>query len=432
MDIPVHVISLGCPKNLVDTEFMLGHLPGQPVPVDDPAKAWLVLINTCGFIRPAVEESIQAILGAAKALEEATPKPLLAVTGCLVSRYGPDLAKQLPEVDLWLSTQDLPLWPGKIAQALGLAPATNPGRLLSGPPSYAYLKISEGCGHRCRFCAIPSIRGPLKSRSLDGLLTEAQDILASGRRELILVAQDLLAYGRDLGLKHGLPSLLERLLPLPGLTRLRLMYLYPAGLTANFLKFMGQAGPALLPYFDIPLQHSHPDILQAMGRPFAQDPRKVLDKVREHFSHPAIRTSLIVGYPGETPRHFKHLLNFVAGAKFQHLGVFAYQAEEGTPAATLPHQVSQGLAKKRRAELMSLQAQISAAWLEQFPGQSLEVLVDAESPDWPGLHLGRTWFQAPEVDGVTYVSGPGVKPGALVKAEVLEAKTHDLVALTDG
>jgi tRNA-2-methylthio-N6-dimethylallyladenosine synthase/ribosomal protein S12 methylthiotransferase len=193
---------------------------------------------------------------------------------------------------------------------------------------------------------------------------------------------------------------------------------------------MAQAGPTLLPYFDIPLQHAHPDILKAMGRPFAQDPRAVLDRVRTFFPQGALRTSLIVGFPGERAAHFKSLMDFVAQAKFQHLGVFAYQAEEGTPAAKMPRQVPMAERQKRRQAVMALQAEISSAWLKEFEGQDLKVLVDAVSPEWPGLHLGRTWFQAPDIDGVTYVSGPGVAPGAMVKAEIVEAKTYDLVALT--
>jgi ribosomal protein S12 methylthiotransferase len=195
---------------------------------------------------------------------------------------------------------------------------------------------------------------------------------------------------------------------------------------------MAQAGPALLPYFDIPVQHAHPDILRSMGRPFAQDPRKVLDLVRSRLPGAVARTTLIVGYPGEKARHFKYLLDFVAEARFQHLGVFAYQAEEGTPAARLPGQVAMRLRCERREAVMALQAGLCAAWLKDFEGRRLPVLVDAPSPEWPGLHLGRAWFQAPEIDGVTYVSGPGVEPGAMVTAEVVEAKTYDLVALSDA
>ncbi|GFK93605.1 Ribosomal protein S12 methylthiotransferase RimO [Fundidesulfovibrio magnetotacticus] len=427
--IAVHTISLGCPKNLTDTELLLGGLPGPARPVDRPEDARLVLVNTCGFIRPAVEESVAEILDAAQALRGLDPKPLLAVAGCLVSRYGQELRDSLPEVDLWLSTHEIPDWPSRIANALSRAPSVAPKRLLTSPPSYAYLKISEGCRHACRFCTIPSIRGPLKSRPVRDLADEARHLLDSGRSELILVAQDLTAYGRDLGYEPGLRGLLKTLLPLKGLARLRLLYLYPAGLTPGLLDFLKDAGPPLLPYFDIPLQHAHPDVLQSMGRPFAKDPRRVVDLVRDRFPEAAIRTSLIVGYPGETRTHFEYLLRFVRETRFTHLGVFAFQAEEGTPAAKMPRQVGMKTRQARRDAVMAAQAEISEEWLEGFQGRELDVLVDAPHPEWPGLHVGRAWFQAPEIDGVTYVSGPGVKPGAMVRATVDDTKTYDLVAL---
>ncbi|WP_243311860.1 30S ribosomal protein S12 methylthiotransferase RimO [Fundidesulfovibrio agrisoli] len=427
--IPVYTISLGCPKNLVDTEFLLGGLPGRARPVDSPEDAALVLVNTCGFIRPAVEESVSEILDAAEAIANLTPKPLLAVAGCLVSRYGAELAQSMPEVDLWLTTHELPDWPAKIALAMGRAAAGKPARMHSSPPGYAYLKVSEGCRHKCRFCTIPSIRGTLKSTPVAELTREAENILSTGRKELILVAQDLTAFGHDLDPKQDLRALLEALLPLSGLERLRLLYLYPAGLTPELLDFLKDAGPPFVPYFDIPLQHAHPDILRSMGRPFAKDPRRVIDLVRSRFPEAAIRTSLIVGYPGETRTHFNFLLNFVREVRFQHLGVFAYQREEGTPAAAMAGQVGAKTSQGRKDAIMAAQAEISEEWLSGFENKSLDVLVDAPHPEWPGLHVGRTWFQAPEIDGVTYVSGPGVKPGAMVKALIEEAKTYDLVAL---
>ncbi|MFZ5427933.1 MAG: 30S ribosomal protein S12 methylthiotransferase RimO [Thermodesulfobacteriota bacterium] len=427
--IPIHTISLGCPKNLVDSEYLLGGLPGRARPVDRPEDAAVVLVNTCGFIRPAVEESLQEILGAAGALRGLTPKPLLVVAGCLVSRYGDELKAGLPEVDLWLSTHELPDWPSKIANALDRKAAPAPARLFSSPPSYAYLKISEGCRHACRFCTIPSIRGRLKSRGIPELADEAKTILSTGRKEIILVAQDLTAYGQDLQGPENLRSLLETLLPIKGLERLRLLYLYPAGLDAALLDFLKDAGPPFVPYFDIPLQHAHPDILKSMGRPFSKDPRRVIDLVRSRFPEAAIRTSLIVGYPGETRTHFNYLLNFVREVRFQHLGVFAFQAEDGTPAAKMPGQVGAKTRQSRREAIMEAQAGISEEWLSRFEGHELDVLVDAPHSEWPGLHVGRAWFQSPEIDGVTYVSGPGVKPGAMVKATVEEAKTYDLVAL---
>ncbi|MBF0481811.1 MAG: 30S ribosomal protein S12 methylthiotransferase RimO [Desulfovibrionaceae bacterium] len=425
--IKIHAISLGCPKNRVDTERLLG-LAGA-VAVEDLKDAEVVLINTCGFIRPAVEESLAAIFEAVQAIGELETKPLLTVAGCLVSRYGEELAGQIGEADIWLSTREIELWPEKLAKALGRGIAPGGERLVSTPPGTAYLKISEGCGHKCAFCAIPSIRGSHVSRAPGDILREGAWLLDRGARELVVVAQDTTAWGRDLPGKRDLRHLLEGLLALDGLAWLRLMYLYPAGLSDELLGFMRQAGPRLLPYFDIPLQHASPEILAAMGRPFARDPRLVIERVRRHFPEAALRTSLIVGFPGEKPHHFKELAEFVAAARFHHLGVFTYHKEDGTRAALLPGQVGAAVKERRRAQLMELQAGISEEILEGYVGAELDVLVDAPHPEWPGLHVGRAWFQAPEADGVTYISGPGVAPGAMVRAVIEEAKTYDLVAL---
>ena len=428
----VHTISLGCPKNRVDTERLLGVLGKSFVPAETAAGADLVLINTCGFIRPAVEESVETILAAIRELADVSPRPVLAVTGCLVSRYGQaELAADLPEVDLWLSTRELATWPGLAAAALGKKSldALGPRRLSTGP-AYAYLKVSEGCAHNCAFCTIPGIRGPHVSRTLDDLEREARlRVEKGGVPELVIVGQDVTSYGRDLGLEDGLKRLLDRLMPITGLQWLRLMYLYPAGLTDGLLQHLASLGRPLLPYFDIPLQHAHPEILSAMGRPFARDPSLVIDRVRAHFPDAALRTSLIVGFPGETDAHFKALKAFVQRTGFSHLGVFPYHQEEGTKAASLPGQVAQGVKTRRKNALMKLQESISREHLSGLVGQRMEVLVEEPSPEWPGLHVGRVWFQAPEVDGVTYVSGPKVKPGRIVLADIEQAQSYDLVAL---
>jgi tRNA-2-methylthio-N6-dimethylallyladenosine synthase/ribosomal protein S12 methylthiotransferase len=302
---------------------------------------------------------------------------------------------------------------------------------LSTGPSYAWLKINDGCRHNCTFCTIPAIRGALRSSPLEELAREARDLLDQGVRELVLVAQDVTAWGTDLGKRGGLAALLERLLRLEGLAWLRLLYLYPAGMTPRFLDFMRETASEerLLPYFDIPLQHAHPEILAKMGRPFARDPRRVVDAVRAKLPEAALRTSLIAGFPGEEERHFTALRDFVREARFDHLGVFSYRAEEGTPAADMPGRVPDAIKEERRAELMRLQAEISAEKLETLVGSRMRVLVDAVHPEWPGLHTGRVWRQAPEIDGLTYVSGPGVRPGAMVEAEIVETREYDLNAL---
>ncbi|AGW12573.1 30S ribosomal protein S12 methylthiotransferase RimO [Megalodesulfovibrio gigas] len=430
----VHMTSLGCPKNRVDSERLLGRLGETVTATEDMAAADLVCINTCGFIEPAVEESLRCIIEAAQVLAEVEPRPLFAVAGCLVGRYGQaQLAPDLPEVDLWLDLKEMDRWPALVAQALARRTATPPPvlrehRRLSTAPT-AYLKISEGCNHGCSFCTIPSIRGRLSSRSPEELVHEARAMLAQGARELVIVGQDVTAYGKDAGLAYGLPDLLARLLELPGLDWLRLMYLYPAGITRELLGFIASAGPRLLPYFDMPLQHAHPAVLKAMGRPFAQDPRRVVDSIRAVLPQAALRTSLIVGFPGEGEAEFQALQDFVENTRFQHLGVFAYCAEEGTPAAELPGQVPPAEREARREILMARQKEISRELLETHVGEEMDVLVEAVSPEWPGLHLGRVWLQAPEVDGVTYVSGEGVQPGAMVRARIEDAKEYDLVAL---
>jgi len=357
---------------------------------------------------------------------------MLAVAGCLVGRYGiKTLARDLPEVDLWLDNRELDTWPAMLARALRREQAA-PGRLLSTGPSYAWLKISDGCRHSCTFCTIPAIRGAHRSSPLEDLAREARNLLDQGVRELVLVAQDVTAWGR--GSRCGLMQLVERLLRLEGLCWLRLLYLYPAGLTPRFLDFMREASSEerLLPYFDIPLQHAHPEILAKMGRPFARDPRRAVDAVRSRLPRAALRTSLVTGFPGETERHFEALRVFVREARFDHLGVFAYKAEEGTPAADMPDQAPESLKEERRAELMRLQAEISEEKLEALTGRRMSVLVDAVHPEWPGLHRGRVWLQAPEIDGITYVSGPGVRPGAMVEAEIVETRTYDVSALACG
>jgi tRNA-2-methylthio-N6-dimethylallyladenosine synthase/ribosomal protein S12 methylthiotransferase len=422
--------SLGCPKNRVDTERALGSL-GPVRMMKHPGRADLIFINTCGFILPAVEESVRAVLEAIARRESLKRRPVLAVAGCMVGRYGAKtLAEDLPEVDLWLDNRELANWPAMLARALRREQAA-PGRLLSTGPSYAWLKISDGCRHKCAFCTIPAIRGAQCSSPLEELAREAQSLLDQGVRELVLVAQDVTAWGRDMGVRGGLAALLERMLRLEGLFWLRLLYLYPAGLTPRFLRFMkaNSSEERLLPYFDIPLQHAHPEILAKMGRPFARDPHRIVDALRAKLPDAALRTSLIAGFPGETERHFAALRDFVREARFDHLGVFSYRAEDGTSAAGMPGQIPEAVKEERRADIMRLQAEISAEKLAALGGRRMRVLVDAVHPEWPGLHTGRVWRQAPEIDGVTYVSGPRVRPGAMLEAEIVETREYDLNAL---
>lgn len=460
----VFAISLGCPKNRVDTEQALG-FSNQVRMVDNPAEADWIFLNTCGFIAPAVEESVQTIMEYVSFVEECPKnrRPKLIVAGCLVGRYGEStLSRELPEVDLFLDAKDVGSWraslaalagseggegnsttpnqsgfqPGYAGGAGGKGSAIRPKwsdtmgapRVLSTPPSYAWLKISEGCRHSCAFCTIPSIRGRLLSASPERLVHEASFILEQGVKELILVAQDVTAWGKDRG--QRLQDLLEKIFVLPGLERLRLMYLYPVGLDDELLSFLQQAGKPFVPYFDVPLQHASVNVLKRMGRPFAGDPRHTVDRIRRYFPEAALRTTFITGFPGETEKDFMELADFVGEVRFHHLGVFPYYPEEGTPAASMPDQIPEDIRNCRCDIIMKNQESISEEIMESYLGTIQEILVDAPHEEWPGLHTGRTWFQAPDIDGQVYVSGRDVRPGALIKAEITDTDIYDMSALS--
>ena len=432
--LPVWSLSLGCPKNRVDTEHLLGSL-GMPVhSVEHMGRARLVFINTCGFIEPAVRESIRSILDAVERLGRCKRRPLLAVAGCMVGRYGvKDLAADLPEVDLWLPTDELENWPAMVREALGLpaAPAA-PGRLLSTGPSYAWLKVGEGCRHKCAFCTIPSIRGPLRSVPAADLREEARGLLAGGVRELVLVAQDLTSWGSDFDTPQRLPHLLDELLPLDRLTWLRLLYLYPSGVTPELLRYMREAGPQLLPYFDIPLQHAHPEVLTRMGRPFANDPRRVVDRVREALPEAALRTTFIVGYPGETEEQYAELCDFVKTVKFDRLGCFAYSAEENTVAAKMDNQIDEEVKQRRADHIMELQAEISAEKEAEKVGKTYECICDGVD-DETGMYLLRSAADCPEIDGsiMTPADTP-LETGAFYNVTITDADTYDLYGYAES
>lgn len=427
----VWATSLGCPKNRVDTERLLGSL-GLPVKlVRHAGRARLIFINTCAFIEPATRESIRAVLDSIAHLNNLRRKPLLVVAGCLPGRYDvAELQKELPEVDLWLLPQNLQNWPEQLNKALQLEQSHEQGRLMAENSAYAWLKISDGCNHKCAFCTIPAIRGPLRSEPEAKLLQEAGELVEHGARELILVAQDTGSWGKDWDRSGNLLTLLRKLAKLPGLDWLRLLYLYPNIFTPDFLKGLADIGKPLLPYFDIPFQHSETEILGRMGRPFKENPRQVLERIRKVFPEAALRTTLMVGYPGETEAQFENLLQFAREARFQHLGVFTWFAEEGTRAAALPDQVPYEVREERKAELMQAQAAISQQLLAENLGRRMQVLIDAaKHEEWPGLHQGRVWFQAPEIDGVTWVSGPGAQPGAMPECEIIDTQVYDMSAL---
>lgn len=429
----VGLISLGCAKNRVDAEHILGGLAAQGFRiVEDPAQAEILIVNTCGFIRDAVEESIEEILLAARYKEQGRCRQLV-VAGCLVKRY-PDLPRELPEVDRFFAPEDIP----RIARELGGEP-TDPGpggplpRLLTQQPHSTYLKIADGCSNRCTYCTIPRIRGPFHSLTEDDLLAEARGLADRGVVELNLVAQDVTSYGLDRRDPGALARLLDRLAGIEGLRWVRLLYAYPRPFPPGVVERMA-AGGKLLPYLDLPVQHIHPRILRAMGRrTTADEVRRVIDALRERVPGLVLRTTAIVGFPGETDEEFEALLRFVEDVRFHHLGAFAYSPEEGTPAERLKPRVPRAVVQARIERLLEVQAGISLERNREFLGRSLEVLV--EGRDESGRVVGRTYGQAPEVDGVTVIEGPGAdraEVGSFVRARIRGADLYDLTARVES
>ncbi len=425
-----YTISLGCPKNLVDTEKFLGKIKDYYIPCDNPEHADVIIINTCAFIKEAVEEAIDTILQTTVSLKNKQKPPYVIVTGCLVERYKKELEKEIPEVDCFVQIKDQDKIPQIIKERFSLdCHISSLQRLFSTPASYGYLKIAEGCDHKCSFCIIPNLRGRFRSYPEDQLVKEAQSILDSGRKELIVVAQDVTSYGIDIGAQHRFFSLLKKLVHLKGLFWLRLLYLYPQGVTEDLLKFLKDISPPFIPYFDIPFQHSHPDILKRMGRPFKTNGLKLIEKIKKYFPDAVFRTSIIVGFPGEEEKHFCNLIEFVKKARFHHMGVFEYSNEEESRAYRFSNQVPDHIKRERKEILMEIQKEISREYLKDFVDKELTLLVDKKSDEWPTLYEARAWFQAPEVDGKTYVSAQDIKPGDVIKAEVIEAYNYDLSAI---
>jgi len=425
----VYAVTLGCPKNRTDTEKLLARLLDLGVePVLSPEEADLLVVNTCAFIRPAVRESLDTILALAEAKG---PGQRLVVIGCLPARFREEALASLPEVDLFLGIEayreaERLLLPKRDLILRPEGPETTQ-RVLTESPFYAYLKVTEGCNHGCSFCTIPRIRGPLRSRPLEEILREAEGLLAQGVREIILVGQDVSAYGLDQG-QAALPELLQALLKvLPCGARLRLLYLHPEGISSKLIELLATE-PALAPYLDLPVQHAHPDILRRMRRSYrAEDILRLVEELRRVRPGIGLRTSVIVGFPGEGKEEFATLLSFLSEARFDHLGAFIYWPEEGTPAARLKSRPSQREARRRRHRVLALQREISRENLRGRIGEEDLVLVTGY--DQRGRPVGHAGFQAPEVDGHTViVRGAPVEPGDVVRVRFVRSFTYDLWA----
>ncbi len=436
----VSVVNLGCPKNQVDAEVMLGQLASAGYAIAaSPAQADVVVVNTCGFIQDAKEESIQTVLDAARLKRTGRCRALL-VSGCLAQRYAQELPELLPEVDGFVGTGEFPriaeivgaVLPGRGRQRswvtghTALTTAERPRRRLS-PGHVAYLKIADGCDHRCGFCAIPAIRGPLQSRPRGDVVAEARQLAADGVREIVLVSQDTTGYGADRADAGGLPALLEDLLAIPSLAWIRLHYLHPTRITPELIEQLATQ-PRLCRYLDLPLQHADAGVLKAMGRGGGPDAyRRLIARVRRAIPGLVIRSSFITGFPGETAAQFGVLRRFVAETRLDRVGVFRYSDEEGTAAAALRPKVPRRVAEARRARLMAVQARIAEAKGRALVGSVQEVMVDGPAVEFPGVQCGRTAGHAPEVDGGVYLQGPQVAPGTFVRARIRQALEHDLL-----
>jgi len=419
----VHLTSLGCAKNLVDSERILARLATAGAVVGASAKqADIIIVNTCGFIEPAKKESIDIILDYARFKKIGSCK-LLIVMGCLAQRYTRELEEGFPEVDgVFGLHQD-----EQILAACGLTPGPGGGRLLLTPKHTAYLSISDGCDSKCTYCAIPIIRGRYKQRTCQQIIAEAEDLVRSGVREINVIAQDTTFYGMGSAGGMKIHDLLAKLAKIPDLKWIRLLYTHPAHFPKGLIDAYAEI-PKLCPYVDLPLQHLNDAMLRRMGRGVTK--KRCLDliaRLRDRIPKIAIRTTFITGFPGETEAQFQELLECVRKLRFDRLGAFVYSQEEGTPASLMPGQLSEKVKEARAKELMLAQQQIAFAGNASLVGKRMEVLIDKpldEDLTWQG----RSRVQAPDVDSVTYVKGSNLKTGQFVQVEVTGAKGYDLIA----
>jgi len=434
-----HLVSLGCAKNLVDSEVMLGILQKNDwVLTEDPAAANVLIVNTCGFIQPAVEEAIEVILEMGQFKEKDSDK-FLVVTGCLVQRYLADLSRDMLEVDLFVGTEGVADIANLLAKLVDgkqteksfcpdrfLMNASLP-RTLSTPFFRSSVKITEGCSNRCTYCMIPSIRGDLRSRAIADIILELQRLEATGVKEISLIAQDLTAYGNDLDAQSNLITLLTRILKETNLPWLRLMYLYPSGVTDELFELV-QSEKRILPYMDIPFQHVSNSILKNMHRRYGYDDLcHFIERIRKAVPDIALRTTMMVGFPGETEDDMLQVENFLKQHRIDHVGVFSYTNEEGARSEFFEGQLSDTIKQERMNRILSLQAEISKEILQQYIGQTIPVLVEGLSRETDLLLEGRSVYQAPDIDGIVYINDGIANPGDIVQVRITEAQIYDLV-----
>jgi ribosomal protein S12 methylthiotransferase len=434
-----HLISLGCAKNLVDSEVMLGSMASAGWELmENPEDADLLILNTCGFIQPAVEEAIAEIFELVR-IKEQTPDKKIVVVGCLVQRYQDKLLEDLPEVDLFLGTEgaaDIAKYIAQledgVLQNRVLLPkrmimSSSTPRIVSTPLSRAWLKITEGCDNRCSYCMIPSIRGRLRSRSIDDLTLEARNLQEYGVKELSLVAQDSTAYGNDLAQGHNIVRLLQQLLSRTSIPWFRLLYLYPTGINNELLQLMA-GNPRIVPYLDMPMQHVNDTILRLMNRRYNSEQLfETINRIRSILPEIALRTTFLVGFPGETEKDFLEIETFLRKTHIDHVGVFPYANEEGCPSEKFTHQLPEEEKLRRRDYLLGVQSELSAAIQKKYIGRVEPVLVEGLSSETDLLLEGRTRYQAPEVDGCVYINEGIANPGDIVQVRITDTQVYDLI-----
>jgi ribosomal protein S12 methylthiotransferase len=442
----VGMLSLGCPKNLVDSEVMMGMLARQGYELTtDSAAADVLVVNTCGFIDSARQESVDTILEMAQLKQTGNLKRLI-VAGCLVERYREELKQEIPEIDACIGVnqleeildvaepngrRSLPVYSeGRAAPELYLYDETTP-RIRATAPYTAYVKIAEGCDHTCAFCIIPRLRGVFRSRSPESILREVEMLAAQGVREIVLISQDTVNYGADLNLADGLARLVASLADVPDVEWLRFLYCYPTGISDELLRVMAER-PNVCKYFDIPLQHASRRMLARMRRGGGrQSYERMIERIRNRVAGVGIRTTFIVGFPGERDEDFDELLDFVRAVEFDRVGVFTYSDEEGSAAFALDEKVERSLMQKRERRLMREQARISRRRNRRMIGRTVRVLLEGASRESDLLLEGRMESQAPEIDGSVLITdvaeGFEARPGDFVNVEITEAHDYDLI-----
>lgn len=421
-------VTLGCPKNEVDTDRMAASVQASAYRLTDTLEdADVVVLNTCAFIQAATEESIATAFELTGSWREERPGRRVIVAGCMVSRYGADLADAMPEPDSFLPVADEDDIVPVIESLVGIPALAHPAAVRRTPPGMTeYLKVSEGCDRRCAYCTIPTIRGPFVSAPMQSLIDEGRFLAEGGAREIILVGQDIARYGHGLPADTDLPQLIEHISAIDGDFRIRLMYVQPDGVTPRLLETMA-ASPRVCRYLDIPLQHASERVLKAMGR--HGDPEAhiaLLERIRAAMPEISLRTTVMAGFPGETEADFDELARFLAEARFDHAGVFAYSPEEGTRAAVMPDQVPEELRLERAQILRDIADETGFARAAARVGSVQQVLVEGTDED--GALSGRTCGQAPEVDGITFFEGAAT-PGTLVVARITDSIGYDLVGV---